>query len=77
MFVILEHVELIGEGEYNFNVLTEVEVTESYLGLDEESRGCQNTEPLHNCTTRQYKDTILQQCGCLPLSIIRYSNTRV
>ena len=44
-------------------------VTESYLGLDQEERGCQNEETLDNCTSRQYYDTILVKCGCLPLHI--------
>ena len=49
--------------------LKEIRVTESYLGLDKEKRGCQNLEPIDNCTTRQYQDTIIGECGCLPLNI--------
>ena len=48
-----EVVKLIGEGEYNFNALKEIRVTKSYLGLDEDVRGCQDEEPLNNCTTKQ------------------------
>ena len=65
-FVILEHVKLIGEGEYNLNVLKEITATESYLELGVGDRGCQNEEPLHNCTTQHYIETFLDQCGCLP-----------
>ena len=61
---------LIGEGDYNLNVLKEVEVTDSYLGLDLDIRKCQNEEPFDNCTTRQYINTIIQECGCLPLNMI-------
>ena len=62
--------EFIGEGEYNLNDLKEIIVTDSYLGLDENvSRGCQNVEPLNNCTTRLYMDTLLRDCGCLPFNI--------
>ena len=60
----------MGEGEYNLNDLKEIMVTESYLGLDQEERGCQNEETLDNCTSRQYYDTILEKCGCLPLNMI-------
>ena len=60
---------LRGEGEYNVNVMTEIEASDSYLGLDEDIRKCQNEEPLYNCTTRKYIDSILSNCGCLPLSI--------
>ena len=66
---ILEPVHLVGEGEYNLNALKEIKSTESYLGLDEGVRECQNDEPQDNCTTRQYVDSLLQQCGCLPFNI--------
>ena len=69
MIIILEPVILNGEGEYNLNALIEVKVTESYLGLDGHARECQIEEPFYNCTTRHYINAILEQCGCLPLSI--------
>ena len=69
VFFVSEQVELIGEGEYNLNALTEIEVTDSYLGLEQDLRKCQNEEPFYNCTTRKYMDTILEECGCLPLHI--------
>ena len=60
---------MIGEGEYNMNVLKEIKVTDSFLGLDEDKKGCQNEEPFHNCTTRHYISSILKECGCLPLNM--------
>ena len=60
---------MVGEGEYNLNDLIEVEATDSYLGLDQEVKQCQEEEPFHNCTTRHYIDTILKHCKCLPLNI--------
>ena len=66
---IAEAVKFHGEGEYNLNSLEEIKVTESYLGFDKATRGCQNEEPQDNCTTRQYRNTILEKCGCLPLNI--------
>ena len=65
----LEPVKLTGEGEYNINVLKEIKVTDSFLGLDEDVRECQNKEPFFNCTTKRYIDSILGECGCLPLNI--------
>ena len=58
-----------GEGEYNMNVLKEIKVTDSFLGLDAGTKGCQNEEPLQNCTTRHYIKSILKECGCLPLNM--------
>ena len=64
-----EQIKLIGEGEYNLNALKEIKATDSYLGLDQNTRECQNVEPLHNCATRHYLENFLQKCGCLPFSI--------
>ena len=59
----------MGEGEYNQDALKEIIVTDSYLGLDQDIRGCQNDEPFDNCTTRQYINKIQEECGCLPFNI--------
>ena len=64
-----EPVKLNGEGEYNLNALKEIEVTDSYLGLDQKVRGCQNKEPQFNCTSRLYINHLLDKCGCLPFSM--------
>ena len=58
-----------GEGEYNLNALKEIEVTDSFLGLDQDVRECQNEEPFYNCTTRHYIDSLLRDCGCLPFNL--------
>ena len=65
---------LIGEGQYNVDDLKEIKVTESYLGMDQDIKDCQNEEPFYNCTTRQYIHNILMECGCLPLNIRRSNN---
>ena len=64
---------LIGEGEYNINDMKEIRGSKSFLGLDQHVRECQNEEPFFTCTTRQYFDTILERCGCVPFNI-RLSN---
>ena len=51
------------------NSLKEIRVTDSYLGLNQGVRECQDKEPLYNCTTRIFIDTISDNCGCLPFSI--------
>ena len=43
--------QLVGEGEYNLDSLKEIDVTDHYLGLDENVKMCQHNEALHNCTT--------------------------
>ena len=66
---IAEPVKLTGEGNYNLNVLKEIDVTDSHLGLDQDIRGCQNEEPQDHCRTRVHRDTLLKQCGCLPFNM--------
>ena len=61
--------KLVREGEYNLNEIKEIQATDSFLGLHEAVRGCQFVEPYHNCTTRHYKNTLLEKCGCLPFNI--------
>ena len=63
----LEPLELIGEGYYNLDALTEIDVTESFRGLPQESKQCQEGESFFNCTTRQYIEKVLEKCGCFPL----------
>ena len=60
---------MIGDGEYNMNILTEIKTTDPYLGLDQNIKKCQSTEALNNCTTRQYLNALLNQCRCLPLNL--------
>ena len=71
--IFLEPVQLIGEGEYNLNILNEIKITESYMGLDQNFRKCQNKESFDSCTTKEYHDSVLDHCGCLPFNI-RLSN---
>ena len=61
--------QLTGAGDYNLNSIKLEEVTESFLGLDQDVRGCQNEEHYDECTTRQYIENMRGKCGCLPLSI--------
>ena len=66
LYVLSEPVKLIGEGQYNFDTLKDLRVTESYLEMARDIRECQNDEPFFNCTTRQYVDAIMERCECLP-----------
>ena len=69
--LIEDSVTLSGEGEYNLNILNQIEVTESFLGLPEEVRSCQNVESYINCTTRHLLQNMREKCGCLPLALTK------
>ena len=57
------------EKEYNLNVVKVIEVTEEFLNLDESVRECQNKESEEECLTKNYVDSLLDQCKCLPFKI--------
>ena len=44
-------------------------MTKEYLGLDERIRKCQIEESFENCATRQYIDTIMRKCKCVPYAL--------
>ena len=48
-------------------------MTESCHGLGRHVTECQNEEDIEDCTTRQYIDSYIRQCGCIPISIFRAS----
>ena len=56
--------------KYYFNVIKEISVTDSFLTLDKDIRGCQE-ESYDECTTRKYKNTLINQCQCLPFQMIQ------
>ena len=67
---------LLGEGEYNLDEAGIINVTDSFLGLSQDVTECQNFEPLYNCTTRFYRNSLLMQCGCLPFNIRLFDKVR-
>ena len=69
MVNVLDPVTLSGEGQYNLDSLKMFEVTQSFLGLDENVKKCQNKMPFDNCTTSHYLDTIRKKCKCLPFTV--------
>ena len=70
LILILDPVRLTGELQFHLQNLKEISVTDSFLGLNVESRKCQNIETLNDCKTRLYIENMKQTCGCLPVSHI-------
>ena len=54
---------------YNLNTVKEVQVSDDFLSLDREEAWCQNEESYEDCTTKNYLETLQEECGCLPLTI--------
>ena len=50
--------------------MKEISVTDSFMGLNRDTRKCQNVETYDNCNTRLLLENLRKECGCLPLSLI-------
>ena len=59
---------LVGEQEFALKIFKEISVTESFMGLSDNDRGCQNVEAQKNCTVQKYI-AIKSNCKCLPLHL--------
>ena len=68
--IFVEPLELILEKEYYLNVVKEIAVTDSYLSMDKDVRGCQK-ESFDECTTMKYLKALTQKCKCLPFQMIQ------
>ena len=65
----LDSLKLTGEFEFALKIFKEISVTESFLGLSDDDRGCQSVEIQKNCTLQRYVQT-KTKCKCLPLNLI-------
>ena len=61
---------LSGEGQYSFNNLKEIFVTDSFMELDNNIRNCQRIDTYEECKTKQHIENLLNHCGCLPISYL-------
>ena len=39
------------------------------MGLDRETKNCQDVEAYDDCKTKSYVENLRQECGCLPLAL--------
>ena len=54
--------------KYNIYIIKEIGVTDSFLTLDKDIRGCQE-ESYDECTTKKYKNDLITKCQCLPFHL--------
>lgn len=64
----LEPLEFCLEKKYYLTVIKEITITDSFLSLNKDIRGCQE-ESFDDCTTRIYRDVLLNECKCLPFQL--------
>ena len=66
---LLEPLELNIGYNYNLNNIKEIEVTDSFLTLDENTRNCQNIDTIHDCKTRKYLNDVFRSYKCFPQKV--------
>ena len=54
--------------KYHLNVIKEITVTDSFISLEKDIKGCQ-VESFDECTTRKYMDPLMNKCQCLPFQL--------
>ena len=59
---------LSGEGQYSFNNLKEIYVTDSFMELDQNIRNCQRFDTYEECKTKLHIENLRNHCRCLPIS---------
>ena len=71
---------LSGAGEYNLDILKEIEVTNSFDELDTEVKNCRSYKSngsYDSCTTGYFHGQMLLNCGCIPYAISNSTNNKV
>ena len=58
--------KIAGDGDFRVKVFKEIHVTDEFLSLDENTKGCQSVGKYRNCLSGYYQE-IKETCGCLPL----------
>ena len=71
MFAVPE--KFYGNGTIRIKGVKQVKVTDDYLGLDLQTRGCQNDNTYEDCVTQLYLDLLKKECKCLPFNLQNYS----
>ena len=68
---------LTGGGHFSLSGVKEVAVSEEFLGLGEETTGCQTEQSRADCLTGKYLARALNTCHCAPLNIRSHYDNQV
>ena len=58
-----------GSGSIRIKGIKEIKVTDEYLGLNSQTKGCQNETTYEDCVTEVYIDMLKKECDCLPFNL--------
>ena len=77
IFPFLDSLILHGEGNYNLNVVKEMKVTDSFMGLPQGVKQCQNKEDYLDCKTEEYLEALVNTCMCLPFGLKYFNDSNI
>ena len=72
-----ESLSLSGEGNYAITDVKEIDVTEAFLGMDEETKLCQSEETPEDCWMKNHFKEGIVKCKCTPYGLRNYSKVEV
>ena len=64
---------MFGSGRYTLSDVMEIDGTEEYLKVAEETGICQNQESQESCLAKEYLAKGLEQCSCTPYKLRDYA----
>lgn len=67
-------VDLSGRGIYQLSSVKKVEVSDAFLGLNIETKKCQNRETFEDCQTKMFLTKLHEYCKCKPYNLREYSS---
>ena len=73
----LDPLILHGEGSYNLNVVKDMKVTDSFMGLPISAKQCQNKEAYLDCKTNKYLHALVDTCNCLPFGLTYFNDSNI
>ena len=62
-----------GSGSIKIKGVKQIQVTDHYLHLDLQTRGCQNETTYEDCVTELYLELLMEECKCLPFNLQNFS----
>ena len=60
-------------GSIRIKGIKQIQVTDDYLDLDLQTRGCQNDNTYEDCITEFYLGLLKEECKCLPFNLQNFS----
>ena len=69
----IEPLILFGEGSYALSSVKEIDVTDSFIGLDDDIKLCQNEETVEDCSAKDLLKKGLDKCRCTPYRMRNYT----